>query len=52
MTIDTEEFRIFIGILALIVIIYRVLFIMIPMMKEGIHKKNLGIIMKSFSIIV
>ena len=50
--IDTKEIQIFIGILALIVVLYRLMFLMIPMFSEGFKEKNYAKMFKSLSLLV
>jgi len=49
---DTEKLQILIGILAGIVVIYRIIFMMVPMLTEGFKEKNYAKMMKSISLIV
>lgn len=50
--LDTETLQIIIGILAGIVVIYRIIFMMVPMLTEGFNEKNYAKMIKSISLIV
>ena len=47
-----EKLYVFMGILALIVFIYRFFYLMIPMLFQGIRKNNIKIIMDSLTLLV
>jgi hypothetical protein len=49
---DTKFLQIIIGILAGIVVIYRITFLMIPMILKGYRTNDYAIMMKSISLIV
>lgn len=48
-SIHESNTAIFIGILALIVIFYRIAVIGYPLFREGLQKRNMGLIFKSFT---
>jgi hypothetical protein len=50
--LNTETLQIIIGILAGIVVIYRIVFMMVPMLTEGFKQNNYATMMKSISLIV
>ena len=47
-----DKLSIFIGILAIIVIIYRITFLAIPMFMEGFAKNNIKIMFESLTLLV
>jgi len=47
-----DHVTIFIGLLALIVIIYRIVFLAIPMFMTGIATKNTATVFKSLTLLV
>ena len=49
---DTKQLQIFIGFLATIVIIYRLIFMMIPMFYAGYKDKNYAKMFKSLSLLL
>ena len=49
---DTKQLQIFIGFLATIVVIYRLIFMMIPMFREGYKENDYAKMFKSLSLIV
>ena len=48
---NTDKLTIFIGFMALLIYIYRLIFIMYPMLKQGIISKNIPLIFKSFTLL-
>ena len=48
---DRDKLTIFVGFMALIIYIYRLIFIMSPMFKKGIITKNVPLIFKSFTLL-
>lgn len=51
-TYDTKKLQIFIGFLATIVVLYRLIFMMIPMFKEGYKTNDYAKMFKSLSLLV
>lgn len=49
---DTQNLQIIIGILATIVVIYRIVFMMIPMFRDGYRENDYAKMFKSLSLIV
>jgi len=47
-----DKLAIFVGILAIIVIIYRIMFLAIPMFVEGFIKKDMKIMFESMTLLV
>lgn len=47
-----SNLAIIIGILALIVVFYRIIYIGIPMYKEGFKKKDISLILKATTLLV
>ena len=41
-----------VGVLSLFIVIYRIIAIMIPMMKKGVDEKNWTIILQSLTLLV
>jgi hypothetical protein len=49
---DDQLLSIIVGIMSFLVVIYRIIDLMIPMIKKGIETKNLGLIMSSLTLLV
>ena len=49
---DTKNLQIFIGILATIVVIYRLFFMMLPMFRDGFKENNYAKMFRSLSLLV
>mgnify|MGYP001157266106 FL=1 len=49
---DTKQLQIFVGFLATIVVIYRLIFMMIPMFREGYKENDYAKMFKSLSLLV
>ena len=47
-----EKTEIVVGIMSILVVLYRIITFMMPMIKEGIKKNDLGKILASLSLIV
>jgi len=47
-----KDLTIIIGISSLIIVTYRILFLMIPMFKKGMSEKNWKIICEAFTLLV
>lgn len=47
-----DKLSIFVGILAIIVIIYRIMFLAVPMFVEGFLKKNMKMMFESLTLLV
>ena len=50
--LDTKNLQALIGILAAIVVIYRIIFMMVPMLSEGFKDRDYAKMLKSISLIV
>lgn len=49
---EVTNIELIIGLLSVIVFIYRMVVVMIPMMQEGFREKNYGKIMNSLTMLV
>lgn len=49
---DTKNLQIFIGILATIVVIYRLVFMMLPMFRDGYKENDYAKMFRSLSLLV
>lgn len=49
---DTKQLQALIGVFASIVVLYRFVFIMMPMFKEGYKQKDYSKMLKSLSLLV
>jgi len=49
---DTKNLQIIIGILATIVVIYRLVFMMLPMFRDGFKENNYAKMFRSLSLLV
>jgi hypothetical protein len=47
-----KSLAIIIGIMSFMIVLYRIIDLMIPMIKRGIKTNNLGLIMSSLSLLV
>ncbi len=49
---DATHLELLVGILSVLIFIYRFVIVMIPMMQEGIKERNYGKVMNSLTLLV